>query len=76
MSVFAEAYGIAVDEALVEDVLAAQQAGVELMRRLAAQGDPRRARLVAEGELEREMRAVAWAWDRRHKFAPRQTKPH
>lgn len=76
MSVFAEAYGIPVDEALVSDVLAAQQAGVELMRRLAEQGDPRRSQLVADGELEREMRAVAWAWDRRHKFTPREPGPN
>ena len=68
MAVFAEAYGIAVDDQLVDDVLASQQAGVDLMRDLAAQGRPRQQQLVADGELDREHRAVLWGQGHRHKF--------
>ena len=68
MAVFAEAYGIAVDDQLVDDVLASQQAGVDLMRTLAEQGRPRQQQLVADGELDREHRAVLWGQGHRHKF--------
>jgi phosphotransferase family enzyme len=68
MAVFAEAYGIAVDDQLVDDVLASQQAGVDLMRNLAEQGRPRQQQLVADGELDREHRAVLWGQGHRHKF--------
>lgn len=71
MRVFAEAYGIALDDALVEQVMTSQEAGVDLMRSLAERGDPRRLQLVADGELDREQRAVAWARARRAKFLPR-----
>ena len=68
MAVFAEAYGIAVDDQLVDDVLASQQAGVDLMRNLAEQGRPRQQQLIADGELDREHRAVLWGQGHRHKF--------
>jgi hypothetical protein len=68
ISVFAEAYGIAVDEHLVEDVLASQRAGVDLMVDLAERGHPRQQQLIAAGELERERRAVIWGEGHRHKF--------
>jgi len=68
MAVFAEAYGIPVDDQLVDDVLASQQAGVDLMRNLAEQGRPRQQQLVADGELDREHRAVLWGQGHRHKF--------
>ena len=68
MAVFAEAYGIPVDEQLVDEVLASQQAGVDLMRTLAEQGRPRQQQLVANGELDREHRAVLWGQGHRHKF--------
>jgi hypothetical protein len=71
MRVFAEAYGIALDDDLVEQVMTSQEAGVDLMRSLAERGDPRRLQLVADGELDREERAVAWARARRAKFLPR-----
>jgi hypothetical protein len=71
MRVFTEAYGIALDDDLVEQVMASQEAGVDLMRSLAERGDPRRLQLVADGELDREQRAVAWARARRAKFLPR-----
>ena len=71
MRVFAEAYGITLDEELVEQVMASQVAGVDLMRSLAERGDPRRRQLVADGELDREQRAVAWTRARRAKFLPR-----
>lgn len=77
MRVFAEAYGIALDDELVEQVMASQEAGVDLMRSLAERGDPRRLQLVADGELDREERAVAWARARRAKFLgrPRPDRP-
>ncbi|WP_375433269.1 aminoglycoside phosphotransferase family protein [uncultured Friedmanniella sp.] len=68
MAVFAEAYGIDVDEQLVDEVLASQQAGVDLMRTLAEQGRPRQQQLIANGELDREHRAVLWGQGHRHKF--------
>ena len=68
MAVFADAYGIPVDDQLVDDVLASQQAGVDLMRNLAEQGRPRQQQLVADGELDREHRAVLWGQGHRHKF--------
>jgi len=71
MRVFTEAYGIDLDDELVEQVLASQRAGVDLIRSLAARGDARRRQQVADGELEREQRAVAWSHARRHKFLPR-----
>ncbi len=75
LAVFAAAYGIAVDDALIDDVLTSQRAGVERIRSLAAAGDPRYVSMVEEGELEREERAVAWAAERRHRFVPR-ARPH
>ncbi|MET1005191.1 MAG: aminoglycoside phosphotransferase family protein [Propionibacteriaceae bacterium] len=71
MRIFAEAYGIGLDDDLVEQVMASQEAGVDLMRSLAERGDPRRRQLVADGELDREVRAVAWTRARRAKFLPR-----
>jgi hypothetical protein len=75
MAVFAEAYGIPVDEQLVEEVLASQQAGVDLMRTLAEQGRPRQQQLVADGELDREHRAVLWGQGHRHKFYAKRPRP-
>lgn len=74
MAVFAEAYGIGVDDELVEDVLASQQAGVDLMRTLAEQGHLRQRQLVADGELDREHRAVLWGQGHRHKFQARRAR--
>jgi hypothetical protein len=71
MSVFADAYGITVDEALVDEVLASQQAGVRKIVDLAALGRRRQLDLIAAGELERENRAVDWSTQRRRKFLPR-----
>lgn len=75
MRVFAEAYGIALTEELVEAVMASQREGVELMRSLAARGDRRRQQLIADGELARETQAVAWTQARRAKFLPRGRSP-
>ena len=72
MAVFADAYGIAVDEDLVDAVLASQRAGVQKMLDLAERGLRRQRDLIAAGELDREHRAVAWSADRRRKFLPRQ----
>ena len=69
MAVFAEAYGVRLDEDLVEAVVASQQAGVQMMIDLAALGRPRQVQLIAAGELEREQRAVDWPARRRHKFS-------
>jgi hypothetical protein len=68
ISVFAEAYGIAVDEHLVDDVLASQRAGVDLIVNLADQGHARQQQLIADGELDRERRAVLWGQGHRDKF--------
>lgn len=68
MTVFAEAYGIEVDDHLVEQVLASQRAGVDLMINLAERGHPRQQQLIADGELDRERRAVLWGEGHRHKF--------
>ena len=74
MALFAEAYGIPVDDQLVDDVLASQQAGVDLMRTLAEQGRPRQQQLVADGELDREHRAVLWGQGHRHKFQAKRAR--
>jgi hypothetical protein len=71
MSVFAEAYGIAVDDQLIDEVIDSQQAGVQMMITLAERGRLRQRRLIADGELDRELRAVTWTADRRDKFLPR-----
>jgi hypothetical protein len=68
MHVFAEAYGIEADDHLVEEVLASQRAGVDLMINLAERGHPRQQQLIADGELDRERRAVLWGEGHRHKF--------
>lgn len=68
ISVFAEAYGIKVDDTLVDDVLASQRAGVELMLTMAQRGFERHQQLIADGELDRERRAVVWGEVHRHKF--------
>ena len=68
MAVFAEAYGIAVDDQLVDAVLDSQQAGVQMMITLAERGRLRQRQLIEAGELDRERRAVVWTADRRHKF--------
>ena len=69
MAVFAEAYGIAMDEDLVAAVVASQHAGVQRMIDLAALGRPRQVEEIAAGELEREQRAVEWTQRHRHKFS-------
>ena len=71
MAVFAEAYGIAVDDQLVDAVLDSQQAGVQMMITLAERGRLRQRRLIDQGELDRERRAVDWTADRRERFLPR-----
>lgn len=71
MAVFADAYGITVDEALVDEVLASQRAGVQKMLDLAERGRLRQRELIAAGELDRERTAVSWSADRRRKFLPR-----
>ena len=68
MAVFAEAYGIAVDDQLVDEVLDSQQAGVQMMITLAERGRLRQRQLIDAGELDRERRAVVWTADRRDKF--------
>ncbi len=73
MAVFAEAYGIALDEQLVDDVIASQRAGVQLMVSLAERGRTRQQQLIADGELDRERRATAWIERRRAKLVPRAT---
>lgn len=72
MAVFADAYGIAVDEELVQDVLASQRAGVHLMLKLAERGASRQQQLIADGELEREQRAVDWGQAHQPKLRRRQ----
>ena len=69
MAVFAEAYGVRLDEDLVNAVVDAQHAGVQMMVDLAALGRPRQIELIATGELERERRAVEWTARHRHKFS-------
>lgn len=68
MGVFADAYGIEFDDHLVDQVLASQRAGVDLMINLAERGHPRQQQLIADGELDRERRAVLWGEGHRHKF--------
>ena len=68
ISVFAEAYGIAIDEHLVDDVLASQRAGVDLILNLADRGHPRQQKQIADGDLDREHLAVLWGEGHRHKF--------
>jgi len=76
IAVFAEAYGIEVDDHLVEEVLASQRAGVDLMINLAERGHPRQRQLIADGELDRERRAVLWGEGHRQKFrAGRRRRP-
>ena len=70
MAVFAEAYGIEVDDQLVDAVLDSQQTGVQMMITLAERGRLRQRQLIAAGELDRERRAAVWTADRRHKFLP------
>jgi Phosphotransferase enzyme family len=70
MAVFAEAYGIAVDDDLIDEVIDSQQAGVQMMITLAERGRLRQRQLIEAGELERERQAVVWTADRRHKFLP------
>lgn len=71
MAVFADAYGITVDEQLVDEVLASQRAGVQKMLDLAERGRQRQRDLIEAGELDREHLAVAWSAHRRDKFLPR-----
>jgi len=68
ISVFAEAYGIAIDEHLVDDVLKSQRAGVDLIVNLADQGHSRQRQQIADGDLEREHQAVLWGEGHRNKF--------
>ncbi|MBA8796165.1 hypothetical protein FHX74_003818 [Friedmanniella endophytica] len=68
LRIFAEAYGIALDESLVEDVLAAQRAGVTLMKEMASRGRLRQTRQIEDGELEREQNAVLWGEGHRHQL--------
>jgi hypothetical protein len=75
MSVFAEAYGITVDEALVDDVLASQRAGVDLIVTMAERGHPRHRQLIADGELDRERRAVLWGEGHRHQLRAKTAPP-
>lgn len=70
MAVFAEAYGIAVDDQLIDEVIDSQQAGVQMMITLAERGRLRQRQLIELGELDRERRALVWTANRRHKFLP------
>ena len=49
-------------------VLGSQRAGVQMMLDLAARGHPRYCRLVTDGGLQRELRAMRWGEGRRERF--------
>lgn len=68
LELFAAAYGLASAEGLVDEVIAVQRAGVETVRRLAAEGQPRQVAMVADGELERLAGHVDWTVRNRARF--------
>jgi hypothetical protein len=53
---------------LVDEVIAVQQAGLELVRRLAAEGHERQIAMVEAGALDEIRRRIRWSEDNRYLF--------
>ena len=66
LKLFAEAYGLASVEGLVDRVITSQRAQGELVRQLANRGHPRQADLVASGYLLELRERVQWSVAHRH----------
>jgi len=68
LELFAEAYGLTSTDGLVNEVIAVQRAGLELVRRLAAEGHERQIAMVEAGEFDEIHRRIRWSEDNRHLF--------
>lgn len=66
LKLFAEAYGLASVDGLVDQVITGQRGQVELVRRLADRGDRRQLDLVARGYLLELQGRVQWSVAHRH----------
>jgi hypothetical protein len=65
---FAEAYGLTSTDGLVDQVIAVQRAGLDLVRRLAAEGHERQLAMVQAGALDEIRRRIAWSEQNRGLF--------
>ncbi|MEQ4209162.1 aminoglycoside phosphotransferase family protein [Actinopolymorpha sp. B17G11] len=70
LEIFAEAYGLASTEGLVDEVIAVQQAGLGTVQRLADEGHERQRELVAAGYLDELRDRIRWSEQNRRLFAP------
>jgi hypothetical protein len=66
LEIFAEAYGLASTDGLVDEVIAVQRAGLETVQRLADEGHERQRTLVASGHLDELRNRIRWSEDNRH----------
>ena len=66
--IFAAAYGWTSLDNVVDEVIAVQRAGLETMRQLAAQGQPRQLTTLAQGWAQVVERDIAWARENRALF--------
>lgn len=65
LEIFAEAYGLASTDGLVDEVIAVQRAGLETVQRLADEGHERQRTLVASGHLDELRHRIRWSEDNR-----------
>jgi hypothetical protein len=68
LELFAEAYGLGTTEGLVDQVIAVQQAGLDLVCRLAAEGQERQLAMIEAGGLDEIRRRITWSEDHRFLF--------
>jgi hypothetical protein len=72
LEMFAEAYGLATADGLVDEVIAVQRRGLDRVAQLAAQGHQRQVAAVQAGELDQIRRRISWSESHRHLFDPQQ----
>jgi hypothetical protein len=72
LEMFAEAYGLATADGLVDEVIAVQRRGLDRVAQLAAQGHQRQVAAVQAGELDQIRRRISWSERHRHLFDPQQ----
>jgi hypothetical protein len=68
LELFAEAYGLAGPDGLVDRVIAVQRKGLGLVLRLAAEGQERQRAMVASGEVAGIERQIRWSEEHRGLF--------
>lgn len=68
LELFAKTYGLTSTDGLLDEVIAVQQAGIDTVARMAADGHQRQVAMVQAGELDHLKARLTWTEQHRHLF--------